>query len=79
MTQETFQSPAFFVDLEGTLIDSVYRHGGGLLVQALSREIGQRLTQGQVREPQEQHATAYERYCEAIQPLLSARKCLRQT
>jgi HAD superfamily hydrolase (TIGR01509 family) len=51
---------------------------GGLLVQALSREIGQRLTQGQVQKLQERHAVAYERYQEAIQPLPGARELLQQ-
>ena len=41
---------------------------GGLLVQALSREIGQRLTSEQAQELQKRHAAAYERYQSAIQP-----------
>jgi len=51
---------------------------GGLLVQALGREIGQRLTQEQVQELQEQHASAYERYQYSVKPLPGARELLQQ-
>jgi HAD superfamily hydrolase (TIGR01509 family) len=51
---------------------------GGLPVQALSREIGQRLTPEQVQKLQERHAVAYERYREAVQPLPGARELLQQ-
>jgi HAD superfamily hydrolase (TIGR01509 family) len=51
---------------------------GGLLVQALSREIGQRLTPEQVQKLQKRHAVAYERYQEAVQPLPGARELLQQ-
>lgn len=51
---------------------------GGLLVQALSREIGQRLTPEQVQKLQGRHAVACERYEEAIQPLPGARELLQQ-
>jgi HAD superfamily hydrolase (TIGR01509 family) len=51
---------------------------GGLLVQALGREIGQRLTSEQAQELQKRHAAAYERYQGAIQPLPGARDLLQQ-
>jgi HAD superfamily hydrolase (TIGR01509 family) len=51
---------------------------GGLLVQALGREIGQRLTQEQIQKLQEQHASAYERYQNAVKPLPGARELLQQ-
>jgi HAD superfamily hydrolase (TIGR01509 family) len=51
---------------------------GGLLIQALGREIGQRLTPEQVQELQKRHASAYERHQSAIQPLPGARELLQQ-
>lgn len=51
---------------------------GGLLVQALSREIGQRLTPEQAEALQERHAAAFARYAAAIKPLPSARELLQQ-
>jgi HAD superfamily hydrolase (TIGR01509 family) len=51
---------------------------GGLLVQALGREIGRRLTSEQAQELQKRHAAAYERYQGAIQPLPGARDLLQQ-
>ena len=51
---------------------------GGLLVKALGREIGQRLTSEQAQELQKRHAAAYERYQSAIQPLPGAREPLQQ-
>jgi HAD superfamily hydrolase (TIGR01509 family) len=51
---------------------------GGLLVQALGREIGQRITPEQAKELQKKHAEAYEHYHAAIQPLPGARELLRQ-
>jgi HAD superfamily hydrolase (TIGR01509 family) len=51
---------------------------GGLLVQALGREIGQRLTSEQTQELQKRHAAAYEQYQAAIQPLPGARDLLQQ-
>jgi HAD superfamily hydrolase (TIGR01509 family) len=51
---------------------------GGLLVQALSREIGQRLSPVQAQELQERHAVAYERYQGAIRPLPGARELLQK-
>jgi HAD superfamily hydrolase (TIGR01509 family) len=51
---------------------------GGLLVQALGREIGRRLTLEQAQELQRRHAAAYERYQGAIQPLPGARELLQQ-
>jgi HAD superfamily hydrolase (TIGR01509 family) len=50
---------------------------GGLLVQALGREIGQRVTPEQAQELQKRHAAAYERYQGAIQPLPGARELLQ--
>lgn len=51
---------------------------GGLLVQALGREIGRRLKSDQAQELQKRHAAAYERYQGAIQPLPGARDLLQQ-
>jgi HAD superfamily hydrolase (TIGR01509 family) len=51
---------------------------GGLLVQALGREIGQRITPEQAQELQRRHAAAYERYQATIQPLPGARELLQQ-
>jgi phosphoglycolate phosphatase-like HAD superfamily hydrolase len=51
---------------------------GGLLVQALGREIGQRITPEQAKELQKKHAAAYEHYQAAIQPLPGARELLRE-
>ena len=51
---------------------------GGLLIQALGREIGHRLTQEQAQMLQEKHSAAFERYKGAIQPLPGARELLRQ-
>jgi HAD superfamily hydrolase (TIGR01509 family) len=51
---------------------------GGLLVQALGREIGQQLTSEQVQKLQERHAAAYERYQGGIQLLPGVRELLQQ-
>ena len=51
---------------------------GGLLIQALGREIGHRLTREQEQILQEKHSAAFERYKGAIQPLPGARELLRQ-
>ena len=51
---------------------------GGLLIQALSREIGQRLTPELAKSLQERHASAYKRYQAGIQPLPGARELLQQ-
>jgi HAD superfamily hydrolase (TIGR01509 family) len=51
---------------------------GGLLVQALGREIGQRITPEQAQELQRKHAAAYEQYQATIQPLPGARELLQQ-
>ena len=51
---------------------------GGLLIQALGREIGHRVTPEQAQELQKRHAAAYERYQNAIQPLPGARELLQQ-
>lgn len=50
---------------------------GGLLIQALGREIGDRLTREQEQILQEKHSAAFERYKGAIQPLPGARELLR--
>jgi len=51
---------------------------GGLLIQALGREIGHRLTREQAQMLQEKHSAAFERYKGAVQPLPGARELLRQ-
>ena len=51
---------------------------GGLLVQALSREIGQRLTPEQAEALQERHAAAFARYRASIPLLPGARELLQQ-
>jgi beta-phosphoglucomutase-like phosphatase (HAD superfamily) len=51
---------------------------GGLLVQALSREIGRRLTPKQAEMLQVLHTAAYEQYQEAIQPPPGACELLSQ-
>jgi HAD superfamily hydrolase (TIGR01509 family) len=51
---------------------------GGLLIQALGREIGQRVSSEQAQELQKKHAAAYERYQGTIQPLPGARELLQQ-
>jgi HAD superfamily hydrolase (TIGR01509 family) len=50
---------------------------GGLLVQALAREIGHRVTPQQARRLQTRHAAAFARYRAAIRPLPGARELLR--
>jgi len=51
---------------------------GGLLIQALGREIGHHLTREQAQILQEKHSAAFERYKGAIQPLPGACELLRQ-
>ncbi len=51
---------------------------GGLLVQALSREIGQRLTPEQAEALQERRAAAFARYRASIPLLPGARELLQQ-
>jgi HAD superfamily hydrolase (TIGR01509 family) len=51
---------------------------GGLLVQALGREIGHRVTPELAQELQKRHAAALERYHGEIQPLPGARELLQQ-
>lgn len=51
---------------------------GGLLVQALGREIGQRLTQEQADSLQERHAAAFVRFAPTIEPLPGARELLQE-
>jgi HAD superfamily hydrolase (TIGR01509 family) len=50
---------------------------GGLLVQALGREIGRTVTPQQATELQERHAAAFERYRATVQPLPGARELLQ--
>jgi len=50
---------------------------GGLLVQALAREIGHRVTSHQARQLQKRHAAAFARYRTAIRPLPGARELLQ--
>ena len=50
---------------------------GGLLVHALSREIGHPVTAAQAQELQERHAKIYGRYRDAIPPLPGARELLQ--
>ena len=51
---------------------------GGLLVHALSREIGQRLTPEQAEALQERHAAAFARYRASIRLLPGARELLQR-
>jgi HAD superfamily hydrolase (TIGR01549 family) len=51
---------------------------GGLLVQALGREIGHRVTSEQAQKLQERHAAVYEQYQAGVQPLPGARELLQQ-
>jgi HAD superfamily hydrolase (TIGR01509 family) len=51
---------------------------GGLLVQALGREIGHRVTSEQAQKLQERHVAVYERYQASVQPLPGARELLQQ-
>jgi HAD superfamily hydrolase (TIGR01509 family) len=50
---------------------------GGLLVQALGREIGHRVTSEQAQKLQERHAAVYERYQASVQALPGARELLQ--
>jgi HAD superfamily hydrolase (TIGR01509 family) len=50
---------------------------GGLLVQALGREIGKQLTPEQAERLQERHALAFARYSADVRPLPGARELLR--
>ncbi|HEX4065421.1 MAG TPA: HAD family phosphatase, partial [Acidobacteriaceae bacterium] len=49
---------------------------GGLLAQALGREIGQRVTHQQAEELQKRHAAAFLKYQNEIQPLPGAAQLL---
>jgi phosphoglycolate phosphatase-like HAD superfamily hydrolase len=51
---------------------------GGLLAQALGRELGQRLTPEQAGGLQDRHAAAYEHYRAKVLPLPGARELIRQ-
>jgi HAD superfamily hydrolase (TIGR01509 family) len=51
---------------------------GGLLAQALGREIGKWVTLEDARKLQQRHAAAYERYRADIQPLPGARALLQR-
>ena len=50
---------------------------GGLLVQALGREIGKQLSAEQAERLQERHAVAFARYSAEVRPLPGARELLR--
>jgi HAD superfamily hydrolase (TIGR01509 family) len=50
---------------------------GGLLVQALGREIGKQLTPEQAEHLQERHAVAFARYSAEVRPLPGARELLQ--
>lgn len=50
---------------------------GGLLVQALGREIGRKLTPEQAERLQERHAVAFARYAAEVRPLPGACELLR--
>src|ERR1700732_3369863 len=50
---------------------------GGLLVQALAREIGHHVTPEQAEKLQKRHAVAFARYRHAVRPLPGARELLR--
>jgi HAD superfamily hydrolase (TIGR01509 family) len=59
----------------------IHRHigmSGGLLAQALGRELGQRLTPEQAGGLQDRHAAAYEHYRAKVLPLPGARELMRQ-
>jgi HAD superfamily hydrolase (TIGR01509 family) len=59
----------------------IHRHigmSGGLLTQALGRELGQRLTPEQAGGLQDRHAAAYEHYRAKVLPLPGARELMRQ-
>jgi HAD superfamily hydrolase (TIGR01509 family) len=51
---------------------------GGLLAQALGRELGQRLTPQQAGGLQDRHTAAYEHYRAKVLPLPGARELMRQ-
>jgi HAD superfamily hydrolase (TIGR01509 family) len=51
---------------------------GGLLVQALGREIGHRLSREEAEALQARHAAAFDRYKAAIEPLPGARELLKE-
>jgi HAD superfamily hydrolase (TIGR01509 family) len=51
---------------------------GGLLMQALGREIGHRLTAGELEQVQKSHAAAFERRCDELRPLPGAIELLRR-
>jgi HAD superfamily hydrolase (TIGR01509 family) len=51
---------------------------GGLLVQALGREIGHRLSPEEAEQLQARHAAAFQRYHGKIRPLPGARELLRR-
>ncbi|HZD50010.1 MAG TPA: HAD family hydrolase [Silvibacterium sp.] len=50
---------------------------GGLLVQALTREVGHKVSMRQAKELQEIHAAVFARYRDSIRPLPGARELLR--
>ncbi|MCQ4079328.1 HAD family hydrolase [Streptomyces sp. RB6PN25] len=94
---------AFLLDLDGTLVDSVYAHviswqqalseigiglsiwrihrkigmSGGLLVQAMLRETGQRLTPEETEHLQNAHHRRFADWIDTIRPLPGAPELLR--
>jgi HAD superfamily hydrolase (TIGR01509 family) len=95
---------AFLFDLDGTLVDSVYRHvqawqeaflkkglllsawrvhrhvglSGGMLVRALLRESGHRMSEEEVTRIEELHGEAYGRLVSDVKPLPGARELLEE-
>src|SRR5262245_55450910 len=94
--------PDFLFDLDGTLVDSVYKHvlawrealevagmelsvwrihrrigmSGGLLVNALLRETGKKISADDAERLQRLHAEAYRRLASQVRPLPGARELL---
>jgi len=92
--------PAFVLDLDGTLVDSVYQHvmawrralsdvgipfsvwqvhrrigmSGGLLVEAVSREAGKKLTDSESNKVKALHDMYYAENVETVSPLPGARE-----
>ena len=98
------RTPAFLIDLDGTLVDSVYQHvlawrealertgislsvwrihrrigmSGGLLVNALLREVGHPVTGAETERLRRYHAEAYAALVGQVRPLPGARELLEQ-
>jgi HAD superfamily hydrolase (TIGR01509 family) len=93
---------AFLFDLDGTLVDSVFRHvqawqeamrradwvvpawrihrrvgmSGGMLVQALLREMDRQLKDEEIKEIEKSHGDIYEKLVAGVKPLPGARDLL---